>query len=500
MRETTRRFFFRHLRDGRSLRNNPLTWLIVGADAEFLPKALLVRAVHDGLSHLVDEICRRPPFLSKPERARRLREIFNRHIVGSEHWSSLASELFLSRRQFFRDRKLLCDELCSLLEAGSQSRPGRILVQPSSEDLVFNEASLALQTGNPDSAERIVETLSTPQLSAELRSRALTLAADCASDRLRFDTALSRCALAANAAAEITDFENRAVALAHVNVTRSRGFLLRSDYHRARLEIDMASRVLSELSPASDDRRSDLMQAILVRKAELAIHVGDFNSALEQVNRLKYAFSRNGQASEAAFDLASIESAVEMFSGRFEGALATLTEAFLSAQRLGFNRQIVRLAIERAWVEIMVDRNRGPMLAPQIASLSEAVRVPALELEASLFCAANQSPVAALEYGSKAHAIAPHDSMWAARATLAKAVSSLKLGRVADAWGLATEAERLTDRLGNHRTHACSLALMAKVKFKCGDMKLARTLQGNATELLRLYAAVPERSKFEELA
>lgn len=497
---TTRRFFFHYLRDGQSLRKSPLTWLAVGGDAEFLPEPLIVRAVHDRLSQLVDEICRRPLFVSKPHRARRLREIFNRHILGGEHWSSLASELFVSRRQFFRERKLLCDELCALLEAGSQSRSGTVLVQPSREDLVFNDASLAFQSGDMDSAQRIVETLFGSPASPQVRAKALTLAANSATNALRFEVAAARCALAASAAEEIADFETRVLASARVNVAKSHYLFILSDYHRARLEIETAVSRLSELSPPSDDGRADLMQAILVRKAELAIHVGDFASALEHVHRARYALGRNGETSEATFDLASVESATEIFAGRIQSALSTLEQAFASAQRLRFNGQIVRLAIERAWVETIVDRNRGCVLAPQVAYLADAVQVPALKLEASLFCAAYESPVTALQYGSKVRATAPHDSMWTARASLSQAVACFKLGRMSEAWGLATEAERLCGQLGNHRTRACSLALMASVKLKCGDKKPAMALKSSATELLRLYAAVPERSKFEELA
>jgi hypothetical protein len=476
-----------------------LTWLAVGGDAEFLPEPLLVRAVTDRLSHLVDEICRRLLFVSKGDRARRFRTIFDRYILGAEHWSSLASKLSVSRRHFFRERKLLCDELCSLLEAGSQFRTSTVLVQPSAEDLVFNDAALALQSGNPDVAERILETLRADLPSGELRTRALTLAADCALDGLRFDVALARCALAASAAEEIADFEDRALASARVNVTRSRYFFGLPDYRRARLEMDAALHSLSELSPAFNDRRSSLMQAILVRQAEIAIHVGDFKGALEQMHRAKYALGRNGGASEAAFDLASIEALTEMFAGRLQSALTTLAEALSSAQCLGFNRQIVSLAIERAWVEIIVDRSRGAFLAPQIAGLADAVRVPELALDAALFCATNESPVNALENGSKARAMAPHDSMWTARAILAQAAACFKLGRIADAWSLATEAERLTGRLGHHRARAWSLGLMARVKLKCGDKKPAMLLESDAKELLRLYGAAPERSRLEEL-
>ena len=102
-----RRSFFRHLRDGRSLRTNPLTWLAIGDDAEVLPQALLVRALHDRLGRLVDEVCARAPLRSKDDRVRRLQAIFYGHMLGGEHWSSLAAELFVSRRQFFREQHKL---------------------------------------------------------------------------------------------------------------------------------------------------------------------------------------------------------------------------------------------------------------------------------------------------------------------------------------------------------------------------------------------------------
>jgi hypothetical protein len=499
MREPTRRFFFAHLRDAGSLRKSSLSWMAVGDDAEFLPDALLVRAVQDRLSQLVDEICRRLLLVSKGARACRLRTIFDRHILGAEHWSLLASELYLSRRQFFRERKLLCDQLCSLLKAGLPSRPSVVLMQPLPEDLAFNEASLALQSGNLKFAERIAKSLCTSLPAGELRSRALTLAADCAIDGLRFDVASTLCALAAGDVEEVVDLEARVIASARVCVTRSRVAFMLSNYGRARTEMKTALRGLSELSAASNHGRSGLMQAVLVRQAEIALHTGDVNGALEHMQHLRYALGRNGESSVPAFDLASIESATEMFVGRLQCALAVLAEAFSSAQRLGFNRQIVRLAIERAWIEIMVDRKRGRVLAPQIAGLADVVPVPELQLEAALFCAMNESPSKALEFGSLARAMAPRDSMWGARAMLAQADSSFKLGRIADAWDLATEAEQLTGRLGNHRMRACALAPMARSRLKSGDTKAARILTSKAEELMRLYGAAPERTRLAEL-
>lgn len=499
MRKPTRRYFFRHLRDGRSLRQSPLTWLAVGSETAFLPDALLLRAVHVRLSQLVDEICQRLILVSKAERARRLRDIFDRNILGAEHWSYLARELFVSRRQFFRERKELCDELCSLLEAGSQSRPSSILVQPSPADLAFNDASLALQSGNPASAELIAEELCLSLPPGELRSRALTLAVDCAIDCLRFDVASTRCAHAAGDAEEIPDFETRVIAAARVNVTKARYFFKLSGYDRARLEVETALRRLAELSPSSDVRRSDIVQAILVRRAEIALQVGDINGALEHMQNLRYSLGRNGGPSAVAFDLASIEAATQMFAGRLQSGLTTLMEAFASAQRLGFNRQIVGLAIERAWTEVMLDRKQRRVLAAQIAGLTDAVRVPELKLEAALFCAVNASPRDALEYGSQARAMAPRNSMWAARALIAQANACLRLERLADAWGLATEAEQVASRAGNPRMRACSLIPMARMRFRCGDTKAALTLKKNAEELLRHHGTAPEWGGLEEL-
>jgi hypothetical protein len=498
VKEPTHRFFFRHLRDGRSLHKSSLTWLAVGGSAGFLPQPLLVREVHERLSKLVDEICRGAAFVSNVDRARRLREIFDRHLIGGEHWSSLAAELSVSRRQFFRERKFLCDELCSMLEGGAQSASATILVQPSPEELRFNEAYLAQQSGDIDLAERLLGDLCASLPAGELRSKALALAADCATEGLRFDVASERCVLAAAVADSLPDFEDRVIASARVNVTRSRFLLMLSEFHRAREEIESALRGLSRLAYASDTRRTDLMQAILCGKAQLAIHVGDSSHALEHVHHLKYAAGRNPAISETSFEVASLDASTDAFTGRFQSALAKLAEALSSAQRLGFNRQVVQLAIERAWVEVMVDRSRGPLLAPKIAALAQSLHVPALMLEASLFCALNEAPAEAMEHASKARSVSPANSPWAMRAMLAQAGSCLKLGRLADAWGLATEVEKLSGLLGNKRRHAASLALMARVKLKCGDIKPATKLKNDAQELLRLYGAASERRKFAE--
>lgn len=240
----------------------------------------------------------------------------------------------------------------------------------------------------------------------------------------------------------------------------------------------------------------DLMQTIPIRRAQLAIHVGDSSRAIERVHHLKYAVGRSAAISEVTFEVASLECSADAFAGRFQSALAKLAEPLSAAWRLGFNRQVVELAIERARTEVMVVRNRGLLLAPEIAA---PFILPELMLEASLFCAGTETPVKAVEHATKARSISPSNSTWAMRAMLAQAGACLKLGRLADARGLATEVEKLSVLLGNNRRHACSLALISQVKQKCGDTKQATRLKNEAQDLLRLYAAASERRKFAEL-
>ncbi len=488
--------FFRHLREGQLLRENPLTWLAVGEAARTLPPPLLVRAVHDRLSDLVAQICTAPAYVSRPERARRLQEIFRRNVLGGEHWSILSADLYISRREFFRIRELLCNELCKLLQLGPQSPASAAIMQPSRERLAYNEAYMALEAGNIESAERILETLCAGRPSGDMHSEALLLAADCAMERLRFDAAAALCSLAFEAARIVTDCDDRAIASARVSVARSRYYMLVSDYRRADMEIDAALSGLSRLSCAPDPRRCELMKVILARQAELAIHVGDFNRALEQVHRAKYTTGTNDTVSAASFDLAVSEAATETFAGHFQNAMLLLEEALARAERLCFNRQIARLSIEHAWVECSADSRRGLLLAPRVAAVAEAVRVPALTLEASLFCAVNERPKVAIAYASRARYASPPSSLSAARATAALAVACYELGRLADALDLAREVEKLSEALDNNRIRACSLALMARVELKARNRRSAKALKDDAEELLRRYAALSERNTF----
>jgi hypothetical protein len=254
-----------------------------------------------------------------------------------------------------------------------------------------------------------------------------------------------------------------------------------------------AERSLSRLEALPTARRSELLRAILVRRAELAIHVGDLGGALEHVRRCKYAAGPNSPVSEITFDLASIESATESFAGRFESALTLLQEAYVAAQRLGFNRQVARLAIERAWVKSIVNPREGSQLARNVAAMAETLQVPYLMLEADLFCAANERAAAAMERATKARTAAPPSTIALTRAIHAQAVASFKLGRLADAFDLSLEVEQLSERVGNHRMRACSLAFMARIELKSANGKAALKLRNNAEELLRLYGAAGER-------
>jgi hypothetical protein len=495
-----RRSFFRHLRDGKSLRENPLTWLAIGEAAGVLPELLLVRELHDRLSHLVDGICAGPMLASKTERARRIRAIFARHILGGEHWSSIAAELFVSRRQFFRERRFLCDELSAVLQLGPLPAASNVIVQPSREQFVLNEAYLAVEAGNLESADRIAGELCASLPAGDTRFRALLLAADCAMRRLRFDDAAVRFERASAEANLLTGFDDRAIGSARVNLTRSLYYFLLSDYDRANSGLASARRALSHLEASRDARRSELLRAILVAQAELALHVGDLGSAVEHVRHCKYATGSNDAGSEVTFDLASIEAATESFAGRFESALMLLEKAYASAQRLGFNHQVLRMAIERAWVTTMANPGEGLQLARTIAGMAETLHVPYLSLEAALFCAANEQPAAAMDYATKARACAPARSIALPRAIQAQANASFRLGRVADAFDLAVEAENLSERAGNNRMRACSLAFMARVKLKTGDRKAALILKNNADELLRLYAGAGQRNVYANSA
>jgi hypothetical protein len=493
-----RRSFFRHLRNGRSLRANPLTWLAIGEDVEVLPEALLLRALHDRLYRLVNEVCSKAHLRSKDGRVERLHVIFHRHMLGGEHWSTLAAELFVSRRQFFRERKFLCDELYAALHSGPP-RAAAAPAQPSRAELAYNRAYLAFQVGNVPAVERIIDDLCTWLEPGEVRSKALVLAAETAIDALRFDSAATRCTLAFNEVSAFDDFEEKAIGLVRVNLARNRYHFFLADYRSAAHDIDAAAREFSRLPRSSDPRRAELLRTILQRRAELAFHIGDLGNALEYVHRCKYATGSNDSATEVSFDLASIEAATEAFAGHYQRGLNLLDQASISAQRLGFNRQVVRVAIERSWVELSAKRDAGVLLASKLAALAEAVRVPALSLEAALFCAVGERPAAAMKYATTARAAAPSKSTWTARAIQAQAIASLKLGRIADALDLAEEGERLTERLHNHRIHACAIALMSHISLKSGKPRAARKLRNEANELLRLHAAAAERDMYAHL-
>jgi gamma-glutamyl:cysteine ligase YbdK (ATP-grasp superfamily) len=122
--------------------------------------------------------------------------------------------------------------------------------------------------------------------------------------------------------------------------------------------------------------------------------------------------------------------------------------------------------------------------------------VPALTLEASLFCAVNERPKVAIAYASRARYASPPSSLSAARATAALAVACYELGRLADALDLAREVEKLSEALDNNRIRACSLALMARVELKARNRRSAKALKDDAEELLRRYAALSERNTF----
>lgn len=496
-REPTPRFFFRHLRDGKSLRAHPLSWLAVGATAGSLPEPLLVRALHDRLRALVGQICVAPSLASHATRAYRLQQIFERHILGGEHWSLVSTELYISRRQFFRERRFLCDELCALLQLGQRGTVAAEAGRPSRADLLFNEAFLAFEAGKTNAAERILSDLCTWLPPGDLHSKALVLTAECALDRLRLDTAATVCMRASDVARTLADPDSQAIALARVNVAWSRYYLLLSNYHHAHSEIEAAISGLSRMS-SSDARHSEVMKGLLVRAAEIAINLGDYECALENVRRLKYATGSNEINPDVVLDLASVESATETIAGHFQNALSLLEDAFARAEHQRLNRQVVKLFIERAWVESQIDADHRHQQALAVDELAEALHLPWLTLEAALFSAVNETGAPAMVYASRARSASPPRSMSMARATHAQAVASFALGRIADAWDLAGEVERLSEHLDNNRLRAAALALMARIRLRTQDGRTAFGLKRSAEELLRRYGTAAERETFAQ--
>jgi hypothetical protein len=253
--------------------------------------------------------------------------------------------------------------------------------------------------------------------------------------------------------------------------------------------------------PESDERRSEQMKALSVRAAEIAIHIGDFEAALGHVRWLKYSVGPNDTASEFSFDLASAEAATEVAAGRYQNALRLLNEASARAERLKFNRQMVRYHIEHAWAAIHTDLSRRTVLARKLAALAPVARVPYLALECWLFAAANdEAPTTALEHAAKARTMSPPRSMLAARAIYAQAAAALRLHRNADAFDLTSEVDQLSGQLDNKRLRAWSLALMAKIRASLRDRKGAAVLKRDAEEFLRLYGTASERNNFAQWA
>ncbi len=373
-----------------------------------------------------------------------------------------------------------------------------VIVRPSRGQLALNEAYLAFEAGKLQSADLLLADLCAALPPGDTRSKALVLFADCAMQRLEFGDAADRCTQASAEAALLPTVDDREIASARVSLARSRCYFLLSDYQRAHLELARGTLALSRLQAPPDARRSELLRALSIRQAELALHLGDVAGALEHVRSCKYAAGSNDAICEATFDLASIESGTESFSGRFESALALIEQAYAAAQRLGFNYQVVRFAIERAWVKTILNPVERLPLARELAALAKTLQVPYLSLEAALFCAANEKPASAMQYATKARASVPSSSEAMTRAILAQSAACFRLGRFTDALDLAAEVESLSRRLGNNRTRASALALMAEIRVKSGDSKAALTLKRNAEELLRLHGAAGEIRRYRE--
>ena len=185
---------FRHLGDARELRRNPIAapFFHGAADCGIHADKLALAAIRNAILMALSEYELDALASGRVEECRRRRAIVESHILSGQPAESVAKEIHLSRAQFYRERREICDYLASAISTVRDSPHSPASGPLNPDAIAIARANLLVEACEPQRALDVLEDVARSSPDPIRKVEALCLAACIHSSQVQYERAESQ--------------------------------------------------------------------------------------------------------------------------------------------------------------------------------------------------------------------------------------------------------------------------------------------------------------------
>ena len=497
-REAAWRHLFRHADEPHELRRNPIV------ARHFLPA--LNSSTTDSSERAVKAVAQaiRAAFASyentaisegRIEESRRRRVIFEGHILSREPVHAIVAKLHISRSQFYRERRAICEYVALALDRAEAPSPAASTVELRADAIAINVAKCLIDTCETDRALAVLEDLGRASENPSRRIEALCLQADALTEQFRLDAASRRIDVARHEFSRITaelSIDLADIAAARIELSSSLLAARQGRADDARISMRKALRALRARPWADPDVRELHVDSLLFA-SEYAEERGDLKAFRECIAASQSIFSTIPNQSQSQKARLLLMSAFLLSSDRDNGAtrnecIQIATAALKLAEKSGSVGTAVSAAvyISGAYAFVLGNYDEAIRQARPIVGLLTRGRYPALAGPISSLAdvyIGNHQYGDALNLLSVAWQSAKLDANSQARNRCLASEAFLGLKDYVRARATADAASKIAGRLKNKRLHAAALRFSALARHRIGETKAARDCIEEAIDL-----------------
>jgi tetratricopeptide (TPR) repeat protein len=491
------RRLLRRLNDPDELRANPLASRYF-ADAERVATSrglferTIIARVRAAVVSAVEGL--KDPHAGAQSRGARQRAIITRCDLRGDKHETVAQELGISRREFYRERRRAFERLGAALERELSAPLEPIRIRPSELELRLQYASSLHLVGRFDAALAELEILGAQDRPGPERIRPLCYGVEIACDA--GDTEAAR-HLLDEARTTLEGIGGvRAPALSRAHVAIASGILAwrTGDAQGALRAYDSAARTLRVIAEPNDQFALEALAMSRLRAADVFSEIGKPDEALTALGEARLVADRMPhQAPLLRGDLvAALGSAHAVVTGGLSLAIHELQEAFAIYQRHNAIRRAAKISVELS-VLFMQREDYGESLHYGRTALGIARSVCGKDEYAymclNLSYAEARSGYAehALALIAQAREMVSDRGFVAALCTLADAEARLAAQQFVAAIRVARAARNAMTLLGAERYVGAALRIEAEAHEKLGEEREAIAAIERAIDLLRRY-------------
>jgi hypothetical protein len=493
--ESACRHLFRHIREAKELRRNPIVSRFFesnGANDRALEaiRAAVLAAFEDYEIKALTAGC--------AEQCRRRRTILLSHILGDRSVDSIAVELHLSRRQFYNERRAICEHIGHALSEKPTQTPTRCTtLQPDVAAIAYAK-SLA-EGCEPFRALDVLEVVAREASDAERRVEARCQMGALLASQLEHNRAdealdLARKVLADNAEALSSARNERCQAridLACAMLDTKMG--LRNESKHLTKQAMLKLRSGCDL----DETGRTLLVDGLIFASERACETGDYRSFRKHLSEAESVFSTtSGQSVQQKARLLWLSGLLSNLrddclsfddSNRLENAAREI------AERAGFIRTAIDATLRLAYNYACGLGERDEALRQALPALDLALRsnnrvlIADVCVDVAAIRRANRQYAESLKLLETAARRGKYNAHLEALMSLETSAAYLGLGDYRYAATFADKAYDLAARQQNRRLEASALRLSALAHYRNRESLIARERISNSIELVEQY-------------